>query len=224
MAIFKHGKGGIGTGLCTLCLETLIGDINPPEELMKTLTDRKVAGQQQITYATQRDAQKVKQELEQATALAATQAQVVDAERKVAIADYNAQANVKTAGGSAEAKTINAKADAEVIKVTGEAEAGKTLAVGEAEATVIRLKIGSMDAGNYASVQIAEALARAGIPLVPEILVTGGNTDGKGGTLVDVLIANMVRDGMDKTSKEEKLAASTVKLPRGKPADTSQEV
>jgi uncharacterized membrane protein YqiK len=222
----KEAIGGALDEYNVGAVETLIGDINPPEELMKTLTDRKVAGQQQITYATQRDAQKVKQELEQATALASTQAQVVDAERKVAIADYNAQANVNTAKGTAEAKTINAKADAEVTRVNGEAEAGKTLAIGQAEATVIKQKIESMDAGNYAIVQVAEALAEAGksgMKLVPEILVTGGGAGDKGGTLVDVLLANVIRDGMVKEPKADKPVVPAAKPAREKPAAPAAE-
>src|SRR6185369_3601224 len=51
-------------------VETLIGDINPPADLMKTLTDRKLAEQEKVTYNTQMEAQGVKQQLEQATALA----------------------------------------------------------------------------------------------------------------------------------------------------------
>ena len=78
-------------------VETLIGDIVPPSDLMKTLTDRKIAEQEKVTYNTQMEAQAVKQQLEQATALAKTQAQVVDAEREVSIAEFNAQATVKTA-------------------------------------------------------------------------------------------------------------------------------
>jgi uncharacterized membrane protein YqiK len=69
-------------------VDTLIGDdIVPPDELMKTLTDRKIAEQERVTYQTRRQAQEVKQQLEQATALAATQAKVVDAERQVALVD-----------------------------------------------------------------------------------------------------------------------------------------
>ncbi len=176
-------------------VETLIGDISPPADLMKTLTDRKIAEQEKVTYNTQMEAQSVRQQLEQATALANTQAQVVDAERKVAIADFTAQAAVKTADGAARAKKINANADAEVIRVTGEAEAGKTLAVGQAEATVIKQKIDSMESGNYAVVQVAQALAAAGVKLVPEVLVQGGGTSKEGGgTLVDVLLAGLVKD------------------------------
>jgi hypothetical protein len=46
-----------------------------------------------------------------------------------------------------------------VITTVGNAEAEKTLAVGTAEADVIKLKINSMESGNYAAVQIATALA-----------------------------------------------------------------
>src|SRR6201996_1564646 len=104
-------------------VDTLIGDIVPPDELMKTLTDRKIAEQERVTYETRRQAQEVKQQLEQATALAATQAKVVDAERQVAIAQFNAQANVRSAEGAAKAKTINADADAQVKTITASADA-----------------------------------------------------------------------------------------------------
>jgi len=177
-------------------VDTLIGDIVPPDALMKTLTDRKLAEQERVTFDTQRQAQVVKQELEQATALAATQAKVVDAERQVAIAEFNARASVKSAEGQAKAKTINAEADATVLRTVGQAEAGKTQAVGGAEAEVIKLKIASMESGNYAIVQVAEALSKAGVKLVPDI-VAGGSGAG-GGTLVDVLLANLIRDGATK--------------------------
>jgi uncharacterized membrane protein YqiK len=173
-------------------VDTLIGDIVPPDQLMKTLTDRKIAEQERVTYETQRQAQTVKQELEQATALAATQAKVVDAERQVAIAEFNARASVKSAEGQAQAKTINAEADATVLRTVGQAEAAKTQAVGGAEAEVMKLKIASMESGNYAMVQVAEALAKSGMKLVPDIIAGGG---ANGGTLVDVLLANVIRDG-----------------------------
>ncbi len=177
-------------------VDTLIGDIVPPEQLMKTLTDRKIAEQERVTYETQRQAQTVRQELEQATALAATQAKVVDAERQVAIAEFNARATVKSAQGDGEAKKINAEADANVLRTVGEAQAAKTRAVGAAEAEVIRLKIDSMEAGNYAVVQVADALAKSGTKLVPDIVA--GVTGQGGGTLVDVLLAGLIRDGSAK--------------------------
>ena len=176
-------------------VDTLIGDIVPPEQLMKTLTDRKIAEQEQVTYETQRQAQVIRQGFEQATAMAATQAQVVNAERTVSIAEFNAKAVVKAAEGEAQAKTINATADATVLRTVGEATAGRTLAVGTADAEVIKLKVDSMDQGNFAAVQIAQALASSGNKLVPDIIA--GGSDSSGG-IVNVLIARMLSDSMEK--------------------------
>jgi uncharacterized membrane protein YqiK len=172
-------------------VDTLIGDIVPPDELMRTLTDRKIAEQERVTYETQRQAQAVRQDLQQATALADTQARVVDAERKVTIAAFEAEATVKSAEGAAKSKTINAEADANVLRTVGDAEGAKVLAVGNAEATVIKQKVASMEPGNYAVVQVAQLLAAGGIKIVPDI-VAGGGSDGLGGGLVNVLLGNLI--------------------------------
>ena len=192
----KEAKEAISAGLVDYnvnAVDTLIGDITPPPELMKTLTDRKLAEQSKITFENQKLAEETRKDLEQAKAMADTQHRVVDSERNVTIADFAAQAVVKAAEGEAKSKTINAQADAQVITAVGAAQAGKTRAVGEAEADVIRQKIASMESANYAAVQIADSLASHGIKLVPDILVNGGSGSGSGSTLVDVLVANLVQ-------------------------------
>jgi uncharacterized membrane protein YqiK len=194
----KEAKEAISAGLVDYnvnAVDTLIGDITPPPELMKTLTDRKLAEQSKITFENQKLAEETRKDLEQAKAMADTQHRVVDSERNVTIADFAAQAVVKAAEGEAKSKTINAQADAQVIAAVGAAQAGKTRAVGEAEADVIKQKIASMESANYAAVQIADSLASHGIKLVPDILVNGGSGSGSGSgsTLVDVLVANLVQ-------------------------------
>jgi uncharacterized membrane protein YqiK len=179
-------------------IDTLIGDITPPEALMKTLTDRKIAEQEQVTYKTQQLAEETRKDLQQARAMADTQARVVDSERSVTIAKFGAEAAIEGARGQAQSKKINAEADANVITIVGNAEASKTLAVGTSEADVIKLKIDSMESGNYALVQVVQALASNKVQLVPQIIAGGGGS-GSGGTLVDVLLANLIRDHM-KTS------------------------
>jgi uncharacterized membrane protein YqiK len=176
-------------------IDTLIGDIAPPEALMKTLTDRKIAEQEQVTYKTQQLAEETRKDLQQARAMADTQARVVDSERSVTISKFGAEAAIEGARGQAQSKKINAEADANVITIVGNAEASKTLAVGTAEADVIKLKIDSMESGNYALVQVVQALASNKVQLVPQI-VAGGGGSGQGGTLVDVLLANLIRDHM----------------------------
>lgn len=190
-----------------VAVDTLIGDIVPPAELMKTLTDRKIAEQEKVTYATQMEAQTTRQALEQATALADTQKRVVDAERSVTIAEFGAKAAVKNAEGQAGAKKVQAEADAMVVVTVGNAEAGRTLAIGNAEAEVTKAKIASMEAGNYAVIQVADALAKAGVKLVPEILVAGGSGTGGGGTLVDVLLGNLIKDQMSKAAAQNPVQA-----------------
>jgi len=173
-------------------VDTLIGDIVPPDALMDTLTARKIADQEKITYKTQQEAQTVRQSLAQAQALADTQPQVVAAERKVSIAEFEAKAFIAKAEGDARSKTINAAADAEVTRVTGEATAARTLAVGSADAKVIELKVKSMESGNYAAVQVAESLSRATQRIVPEIVASGGGADGTSGSLINVLLADLL--------------------------------
>ena len=185
-------------------VDTLIGDITPPSELMKTLTDRKLAEQEQITYGTQEQAEMIRKNLAQATAMADTQPGVVTAERSVQIASFTADAAVKTAQGQAKAKEVNATADAMVLKTVGAAEGEKILAVGTSEAEVIKKKTAAMDPEKYAMVEVARALAASGFKLVPDIVATGGagGTDG-GNSLVNILLASVIRDSVNKTNDKK---------------------
>jgi uncharacterized membrane protein YqiK len=178
-------------------VDTLIGDITPPETLMKTLTDRKIAEQEKITFDTQRQAEQTRQEFQQAQALANTQARVVDAERSVQIAEFQAKATVKAAEGEAQSKRINAEADAQVLMVVGNATAEKTTAVGLAEANVIQKKTDAVGPGNFALIEIGRSLAENNIKLVPDIVAGGGGPEGNS-SLVNVLLANLVLDARKK--------------------------
>jgi len=171
-------------------VDTLIGDIVPPEALMKTLTDRKLAEQEKVTYDTQRAAQEVRKELAQAQAQAETQAQVVNAERQVEIATFEAQTRIRKAEGEARSKQINAEVDARVLLLVGEAEGKKVTAVGNAEAEVLKRTGQAINPGNYATIEVAGALAASGMKLVPDVIA--GVIDGNGGTLVDVLLAQLI--------------------------------
>ncbi|MCD8741745.1 flotillin family protein [Mucilaginibacter roseus] len=191
-------------------VDTLIGDIVPPAALMKTLTDRKIAEQEKVTYEIQRHAQIERKEFESAKAGADMQPEVVKSTRQVEINTQMAASKVAAAKGEAESKTINAKADAEVktinakadaevktvnaaadanaTEVNGVAEAGKIKAIGLAEAEVTKQKTEAMGTEQYAVVRVAEALASNNIKLVPEILVSG--KDGGSGGMIDALIGN----------------------------------
>lgn len=118
-------------------VDTLIGDIVPPESLMKTLTDRKIAEEQKVTYETQMKAQETRQSLEKETAIAEIQKDIVKADQGVLIAERIADASVKKATGDANSVRLQANAEADRMKLLASGEAEKTRLLAKADAEKI---------------------------------------------------------------------------------------
>lgn len=143
-------------------VDTLIGDIVPPETLMKTLTDRKIAEEQKITYETQKKAQETRQGMEKETAIADMQKDIVKAQQSVEISERTANATVKKAEGDASSVKLAVSAEAEATKMRAHAEAESTRARAQAESEAIKLKAsaeaekitltGSAEAGKILSI------------------------------------------------------------------------
>jgi len=137
-------------------VDTLIGDIVPPEALMKTLTDRKIAEEEQKTYQTQRMAQEQRQGVEKETAIADMQKEIVKAQQSVEIAQRTADATVKKAEGDATSLKLNVNAEAEATKMRANAEAEATKARAGAQAEATKLNA-SADAEKISKTGLAEA-------------------------------------------------------------------
>jgi uncharacterized membrane protein YqiK len=167
-------------------VDTLIGDIVPPSELMRPLTDRKIAQEQEVTYMSEMKAQKIRQQLESETALANMQGQIVTADQSVNIAAKKADAAVKEAEGHAKSVELSARAEATKIKVTGEAEASKIEAIGTATAEAYKKQVEAMGQDNFSKFKIMEEVGKNGIKLIPEILVGGGGSGSEVGTLATI--------------------------------------
>ena len=137
-------------------VDTLIGDIVPPESLMKTLTDRKIAQEEEKTYATQQMAQEKRQGREKETAIADMQKEIVKAQQNVEIAQRTADSVVKKAEGDANSLVlqVNAEATATKMRANAEAEATKARAGAQAEATKLNA---SADAERISKTGLAEA-------------------------------------------------------------------
>jgi uncharacterized membrane protein YqiK len=120
-------------------VDTLIGDIVPPESLMKTLTDRKLAEEQKITFETQKKAQETRQTLEKETAIAEIQKEIVKADQGVLIAERIADASVKKATGDANSVRLQANAEADRVKLLASGEAEKTRLLAKADSEKIEL-------------------------------------------------------------------------------------
>ena len=173
------------------CIDTLIGDIAPPADLMKTQTDRKIAAELQRTYDAQREAEVQRQTLERETAVANLQAEVVRSEQMVRISQQNALAVAEAAKGEANATRLRAEAAAAAVRMAGEGEAASIRAVGAAKAEAYRQGIEAIGASGYTAMQIASILGENKVKLVPDIAVT---SDGNGG-LVNVMMARLIAGG-----------------------------
>jgi uncharacterized membrane protein YqiK len=121
-------------------VDTLIGNIVPPESLMKTLTDRKIAEEQKVTYETQKQAQETRQGMEKETAIADMQKDIVKAQQSVEIAERTASATVKKAEGDASGVKLAVGAEAEATKMRAHAEAEATKARAQAESEAVKLR------------------------------------------------------------------------------------
>ncbi|QIF04918.1 SPFH domain-containing protein [Roseimicrobium sp. ORNL1] len=160
-------------------IDTLIGDITPPEALMKTQTDRKIAEEQRKTYEVQEAAETQRQQLVRQTSLADIQHQVVGAEQGVQIAELHARASVRQSEGEAESTRLRAGGDSDAIRATG-----------QAKAEAYRVGVEALGSQNYALIQLMQIIGERNVQVVPDVAVTGGQG---GNGLMDALMALMVR-------------------------------
>jgi uncharacterized membrane protein YqiK len=204
-------------------VDTLIGDIVPPESLMKTLTDRKLAEEQKVTYETQRMAQETRQTLEKETAVADMQKQIVEAQQGVQIAERVADAAVKKANGEAAGVKVQAEAESQRVKLiaqaeaeklrvmgnaeaertraTGDAEAAKILAIGKSNAQAYEEQVKAIGGNGFVQMKVAEIIGEKGVKIIPDVLITGGG-EGGGGSVIDLLGLKLLESwGKDKGNK-----------------------
>jgi uncharacterized membrane protein YqiK len=205
-------------------VDTLIGDIVPPESLMKTLTDRKIAEEQKVTYETQRMAQETRQTLEKETAVADMQKQIVEAQQGVQIAERIADAAVKKANGEAAGVKVQAEAESQRVKliataeaeklrvmgnaeaertrVTGDAEASKILAIGKSNAEAYEQQVKAIGGNGFVQMKVAEIIGEKGVKIIPEVLIAGGGEGGGAGSVMDLLGLKLLESwGKDKVEK-----------------------
>ncbi|HWX20215.1 MAG TPA: flotillin family protein [Candidatus Binatia bacterium] len=183
-------------------IDTLIGDINPPAQLMQTQTDRKIAEEQRKTYEVQEAAQVQRQQLVRQTSLADIQHEVVGAEQGVSIAELHANAQVKQATGEAESVRLRAHGEAEAIRATG-----------QAKAEAYRAGVEALGPQAYTTMQLMQIVGDRQVRIVPDVAVNGANASPG---LVDGLLGLMVRsqaNGEGRSAKAEVPGAEAV-LPR----------
>jgi len=210
--------------------ETLIADVVLPEQLIKPVTDRQIAEQEKSTFKTQREAQDERKALENSTAQANMQKDVVTSERGVEIAKNVAQSAVEkstgekesmilSAAGKAEAVKLEANAQAEATKVIAVADAEKIEKVGLAEAKIIlekgkstaeayKLEVDAMGQDGFVRIRVMDQLTKLQLKLVPDTLIMGGGngTDSSSmGQLISMALLEKVtgKDFLEITQSSE---------------------
>jgi uncharacterized membrane protein YqiK len=161
-------------------IDTLIGDINPPAELMQTQTDRKIAEEQRKTFEVQEAAQKQRQQLVRETSLADIQQKLVGSEQGVKISALQADAFIKQAQGEAEATRLKAMGEAEAIRATG-----------QAKAEAYRAGVEALGGQHYTAMQLMQIVGERNVRIIPDVTVTGAQ--GSSG-LVDALLVGMLKN------------------------------
>ena len=181
----EHIRAAIGA-YDVQAIDTLIGDINPPAELMQTQTDRKIAEEQRKTYEVQEAAQKERQQLVRQTSLADIQQQVVGAEQGVNIAELKSNAHIKQATGEAEA-----------IRLRAIGEAGAIRATGSAKAEAYRAGVEALGSQSYTLMQLMQIVGDRNVRIVPDVAVNGGGTSGG---LVEGMLGLMLKKEIAKAA------------------------
>ena len=179
-------------------VDTLIGDITHPESLMKTLTDRKIAEEEQKTYQTQKMAQEQRQGVEKETAIADMQKEIVRAAQSVEIAQRTADATVKKAEGDATSLKLNVNAEAEATKMRAQAEAEATKARAGAQAEATKLN----------ATAEAERISKTGLAEAEKIMAIGKST----AESYQLQVSAMGGDNFTRYKITEELAKGNVKI------------
>jgi uncharacterized membrane protein YqiK len=172
--------------------DVMITDVVLPEDLTTPVRQASVAAQEKAMYNSQKDAQEARKDFEHAQKEADMQDKLVESARSVEISKNNALAAIEKATGEKQTKILDSEGQSQFIIKIAEANAHKTEVEGQAEATVI-LRKGQSQAEAYrlsqralgddfARLQMIEAIAKNGLPIIPQNILIGGE---KGGGIIE---------------------------------------
>lgn len=157
-------------------LSVLICQIQIPEALMETQTNKVIAAQQQDMYAQQKEAQIKRIDMERTTAQANKQGDIVAAEIGVKVAE---QDKIKTI-------TI-AEGNSDRVKLEGQGEAEKILSIGKATSEAYRLTREAIGPEAVALIEMMKLISAGSVKITPDIMAGGD-----GGSLINVLLSRML--------------------------------
>jgi len=153
--------------------------------------------------------------LNKQTAITQMQASIVASEQGVKIAQLEAEQKVKAAEGDtkvAEQQALQkirlAEGDAAQIQKKAFAEAEGIKAKGNAQAEAYKNGVSAMGEGNFTLLETMTTMAKEKMKIIPDLMINGGGSSGGAGNgIVDVLMAQMVKDKLtlDHKKTDEKV-------------------
>lgn len=160
------------------CISVLICQIDLPQELMDTQTQRIIAKEKMEMYQSEGNAQDQRATMEKKRAQADMQPKLVDAEIGVQIAAQSKLKTVISAEAESASKRLIAEGEAAGIRLRGDAEAATVLAIGASTAEAYYQQNKAIGAGGVAAIEIAKQIASGNVKITPDFLVQGGDTNG----------------------------------------------
>lgn len=171
----------------------LISFIKVDASLLKTQTDKEIAIQQQAQFEQQAKAQEENIALQEKTARAAKQKDVIDAKLAINIKEDLAEAARKEAEGVR---------DSTKYKAEGEAYAQREIGKGTADA--YDAQADAIGRNNLALIKLLQEIAAGKVKIVPDFLIQGGES--QSGNLFSAWMATMMKDQVEKKKEEKKEA------------------
>ncbi|MDT5272137.1 MAG: hypothetical protein QOH49_4323 [Acidobacteriota bacterium] len=158
-------------------VNVLICHIHLPEELMKTQTEKILAEQRQNMFNAQREAEEKRIQLEKTKAHADNQKDLMAATVGVEISTRRSEQRKAEADG-----------EAHYILATGKAEAERVRLMGEAQGVAYHEQVNALGQQGVALVETLRVIGEKGVRITPDILASGGNGSGDGGSGIGTLL------------------------------------
>jgi uncharacterized membrane protein YqiK len=182
-------------------VNVLICHIHLPEELMKTQTEKILAEQRQNMFNAQREAEEKRIQLEKTKANA-------DNQRDLMAATVGVEISTRRA----EQRRAEGEGEAHYILATGKAEAEKVRLMGEAQGVAYHEQVNALGAQGVALVETLKVIGEKNVRITPDILASGGNGSGDGGSGIGtLLLLSLFKDRLGLESAPTGNGAKTVK-------------
>lgn len=187
------------------CVSVLIVQIELPQSLLETKTQKVIADNQNEQYEAQTKAELSRTNLEKQTAFANQQQQLVNSELSITIANNEKKRKITDAEADAEVLTQQGIGQQKKLEAIGKGEASKIEAIGAATASSYKSQCEAVGKEQLFAIEIVKQFAQVlqenpNLKLIPDVYV-GGNGSSLDG-LFGQLAKSFPKTGIEKMIHE----------------------